>query len=92
MYGPLYLFQNSAFLTRNRVVDLLRRALPDVPNINTHSFRRGGATALASAGIPAHIIQIMGRWQSNAFIKYIEIPDDFIAEAHRSMTRSKKKK
>ena len=74
------------------MADLLGRALPDVPNVNTHSFRRGGATALAATGTPAHIIQIMGRWQSNAFIRYIEIPDEFIANAHRSMVKPKKKK
>ena len=90
--GPLFIFQNGAYLTRSRVVDLLQRALPHIPNINTHSFRRGGATALASAGTPAHIIQIMGRWKSNAFAKYIEIPDEFIADAHKSMVKLKKKK
>ena len=85
--GPFFIFQNGAFLTRGRIVDLLHRALPDVLNINTHSFRRGGATALAAAGMPAHIIMIMGRWKSDAFAKYIEIPDDYIANAHHSMIK-----
>ena len=90
--GPLFVFQNGAYLTRARIVDLLQRALPHVLNINTHSFRRGGASALASAGTPAHMIQIMGRWKSNAFAKYVEIPDEFIANAHKSMIKLKKKK
>jgi hypothetical protein len=37
----------------------------------THSLRIGGATALAVAGTPHHIIQQFGRWKSNQFLKYI---------------------
>lgn len=83
--GPLFVFQNGAFLTRERIVDILSRALPSVTNINTHSFRRGGASALAAAGTPDHVIQILGRWKSNAFTRYIQLTDDFIVNAHRSM-------
>ena len=90
--GPLYVFQNGAFLTRDRMVDILTRALPNVSNVNTHSFRRGGASALAAAGTPDHIIQILGRWKSNAFVRYIEITDHFIVNAHNSMTNRPKKR
>ena len=84
--GPLSVFQNGAFLTRDRIVDVLPRALPTLININTHSFRRGGALALAAAGTPDHITQRMGRWRSNAFTRYIHLTDEFIYNAHRSMT------
>ena len=84
--GPLFVFQNGAFLTRDRIVDILSRALPSVIDINTHSFRRGGASALAAAGTPDHIIQVLGRWKSNAFTRYIQLTDEFIVNAHRSMT------
>ena len=83
--GPLFSFQNGAFLTRQRIVDLLTRALPNIPYVNTHSFRRGGASALAAAGTPDHIIQVMGRWRSNAFTRYIQLSDHYITSAHRSM-------
>ena len=36
-----------------------------------HSLRAGGATALAQAGIPPHIIQAIGRWASDTFQIYI---------------------
>ena len=40
-------------------------------NVGGHSLRAGGATALAEAGIPPHMIQTIGRWSSDAFQIYI---------------------
>ena len=37
-----------------------------------HSFRRGGATALLLAGVPADIVQAHGRWSSEAFRLYLD--------------------
>jgi site-specific recombinase XerD len=37
-----------------------------------HSFRRGGATSLARAGVQWHTIKKMGRWKSNAYQLYID--------------------
>ena len=37
-----------------------------------HSFRRGGATALLLAGVPADIVQAHGRWSSEAFRAYLD--------------------
>ena len=89
--GPLFLFRNGAHLTRARILDILTRALPDIPNINTHSFRRGGASALAAAGIPDTTIRVLGRWKSNAYADYIEFTDGFFITANRAMTRPDRK-
>ena len=43
--GPLFVFQNRVHLTRNYLVPFLSISLPGVPNLNTHSFRIGGASA-----------------------------------------------
>ena len=83
--GPLFIFRNGMFLTRARVLDMLTCALPDVPFVNTHSFRRGGASALASAGTSEELIQILGRWKSKAYRDYITYSDDFIATAQQRM-------
>ena len=88
--GPLFLFQNGAYLTRVRVLDILTRSLPNVPFVNTHSFRRGGASALAAANTPAYVIQILGRWRSNAYAQYIQLPDSFFVQANSVMTRMPK--
>ena len=36
-----------------------------------HSFRIGGATILAEAGYPDHIIKLAGWWKSSTFLRYI---------------------
>ena len=84
--GPLFLFQDGRYLTRAHVQNLLVRSLPFVPHVNTHSFRRGGASALAAAGTPAHVIQVLGRWRSNAFTLYLDFPDRFLTAANFLMT------
>ena len=43
----------------------------DVSRVSTHSPRIGGATEMAAAGLPDHVIQGMGRWKSPAFLVYI---------------------
>jgi len=39
--------------------------------IGTHSIRSGGAMAMKLAGIDDVTIQLLGRWKSNSFLKYI---------------------
>lgn len=39
-----------------------------------HRFRIGAATSAASMGISEQHIQVMGRWRSDAFKKYIRFP------------------
>ena len=38
-----------------------------------HSCRRGGATYLQKANIPAQMIKILGNWASEAYLRYIDI-------------------
>lgn len=76
--APLFLFANGDFLTRDRVADVLRQVFPAQPNLNTHSFRIGGASALANAGVPDYAIQILGRWSSDSFLRYLRTPEPSI--------------
>ena len=78
--GPLFIFANGFFLTRSHITNLLRLSLPDVPHINTHSFRIGGATAAASAGIPDSTIQTLGRRSSDAYRRYLRLSDESVQE------------
>ena len=84
-WGPLFMFGDYNFLTRAHITTLLRHSLPRTPNVNTHSFRRGGASALAAVGTPTYVIQIMGRWRSDAYIRYVTFSDEFILNANRIM-------
>ena len=73
---PLFLLTSGDFLTRDIVIEVLQAAFPGRRDINTHSFRIGGATALAQAGVPDYIIQIIGRWSSDSFLRYIRTPPE----------------
>ena len=81
--GPLYVFSSSVFLTRNHITSLLRTCFPNAPTINSHSFRIGGASAAASAGVANSTIQILGRWTSDAYRRYICISDDLACDLTR---------
>ena len=73
--GPLFLLSPGRYLTRRDVVCLLTRCLPNVAGINTHSFRIGGASEAASAGIPDSQIQVLGRWSSDANRRYLHFSE-----------------
>jgi len=45
------------------------RIKPD--EIGTHSIRSGAAMAMYLGGVPVFAIQLIGRWSSDAFMKYI---------------------
>ena len=53
--SPLFIFTDHSFLTRSRMSNFISSTLMEV-NMNTHSFRIGGATALAAAGVPDSVI------------------------------------
>ncbi len=44
----------------------------DFKGYGTHSLRRGGAQALTDAGAPPWVVQLMGRWSSDAYRRYCE--------------------
>ena len=49
----------------------LRSAGLDMNHFSGHSLRIGAATSAAAAGVPDHLIKILGRWQSEAYQLYI---------------------
>ena len=53
-------------------------------NMNTHSFHMGGATALAAAGVPNSVIQIIGRWPRACFLRYIRL-STAIVQGHAAL-------
>ena len=77
--GPLFMFQDGGYLTRTHIASLLSFVFPNQPNLNTHSFRIGGASALSAAGVPDYIIKIIGRWSSDSFLRYIRLSSSTIA-------------
>ena len=76
--GPLFAFANASPVTRNYFCQYLGKALQwaglDPTKYKAHSFRIGAATTAADMGISETHIQLMGRWKSTAFRRYVRIP------------------
>ena len=62
-------------ITYNKFQHRLRELIAKIglnPKLfSSHSFRRGGATLAAQAGISSSFIQLMVDWKSDAYKKYI---------------------
>ena len=87
--SPLFIFSNKKPLQKLHVSKLLNK-LPIQPIVGKHkftghSFRRGGATALAENGTPDWIIQMLGRWKSESYKKYIGCQPSQICEYVKQM-------
>lgn len=57
----------------NRIKFWIQAIGLDPKDYSGHSLRRGGATTMARAGIPADVIQIQGRWRSDAYKLYLQM-------------------
>ena len=76
--GPLFVFANGTPLTRDRLVEAVRRALQQagIPTAgySGHSFRIGAATSATAAGLQDSMVKMLGRWESSAYQRYIQTP------------------
>ena len=81
--GPFFRLSNGNPLTKHVFITRVRQALDalGLPQqlFAGHSFRVGAATAAAKAGIEDSTIQMLGRWNSAAFLCYIRTPKDQLA-------------
>lgn len=87
--GPLFLFQDGRPLTRPRFAEAIRSALNragmDQAKFCTHSFRIGAATTAAAKGIADSVIKTLGRWESTAYLQYVRLPRQRLAEFSRRL-------
>jgi integrase len=57
----------------NRVEQATKaQLLQPIPNLSSHSLRRGGASFLANNQAPDWLIKTIGRWKSQAFQLYTD--------------------
>jgi integrase len=86
---PTFLSARSRQVTREwvlkRVNTMMKRAGLGGQSYSGHSFRRGGTTSLAAAGVPDHIISKLGRWKSATYQIYVAASPDRLAAAQRAM-------
>ena len=75
--GPLFHCSDGTPLSLVLVNQWLRAILRSAGitgNYSSHSFRIGAATSAALAGFPDHLIKTLGRWSSDAYLRYIRTP------------------
>ena len=76
---PIFRYQTKAKI-RPLTYPQLNKAIKELVSLtgrdgskfSSHSLRRGGATYAAKINIPAHTIQTLGDWKSDAYKNYIE--------------------
>ena len=65
-------------LTRDQFISHLKEALSSCGIDNRrypgHSFQIVAATAAAQAGVPDHLIKVLGRWELENYQLYIQTP------------------
>ena len=84
--GPLFLCQDGTPLSPTTVNNWLRSILSSAGvtgNYSSHSFRIGAATSAALAGVPDHLIKTLGRWSSDAYLRYIRTPPHVLLSSAR---------
>jgi hypothetical protein len=76
--APLFAKADSSPLRRSEFIRTLKARITDIgldqSGYSGHSFRRGAATAAAIAGYADFEIQLLGRWRSDAYKLYLDVP------------------
>lgn len=71
---PIWVIDARRFSTRLKQVAVSFGFTPEqVACFKPHSLRYGGASTLAAAGVDQYSIQLMGRWKSMTFLRYIHL-------------------
>jgi hypothetical protein len=87
--GPFFLTGTGTPLTKPNFIADLRRVLAAAglpqDDYAGHSFRIGAATSAALAGVEDSTIQLLGRWQSSAFLRYVRTPQARLAAVSRTL-------
>ena len=87
--SSLFAFADGSHLTRDKSISTVRKYLAligqDSPKFSGHSWRRGAATAAKLAKISDSDIQLLGRWTSDAFKAYFELPPSHILRVNASL-------
>ena len=81
--GPFFRFLSGAPLTRSAFVSRVSHTLSaggiDPSKYSGHSFRIGAASTAAARGIDDSLIKTLGRWKSSAYLLYVRIPRERLA-------------
>ena len=91
--GPFFKFADGRLLTRESFVRAVREALTslgyDCTHYAGHSFRVGAATTAAQKGMQDSLIKTLGRWESAAYMVYIQTPPDILCRVAGTLAQEK---
>ena len=80
---PLFLLKNGTPLSRKGLVEKIKTALAqagiDSSHYSGNSFRIGAATTAAACSVSDATIQLLGRWKSGCYTRYIRPPHQELA-------------
>ena len=89
--GAVFKLSSGKLLTRDTLQKWLRAGLDAAgykgEEHSCHSLRAGGAESLAAAGFDSSLIQVMGRWASDAFLLYLKVGNKVRQEASLAMSK-----
>ena len=81
--SPLFQLSSGMPLTKNIFVSTTRKYLNainlDPARYSGHSFRAGCATTAATVGLADYELQLLGRWTSSAYQRYVHAPASLLA-------------
>ena len=91
-YGPLFMWHSGRYLTREALSHTLKELVEvagwNSSSFSSHSFRIGAATTAAATGLPDWLIQSLGRWKSDSYLRYIRTPSASLEDAAITMARA----
>ena len=90
IHGPLFIWYSGHYLTREACIlkELVGAAGWNPSLFSSHSFRIGAATTAAATGLPDWLIQSLGRWESDCYLRYIRTPPAPLEDAAITMARA----
>jgi hypothetical protein len=90
--GPAFIKVTGVTVTRGWIIAKLNDKMEAMgwrgASFSGHSFRRGGATSLAAAGVSPHLVARCGRWKSSTYQIYIDPTREAMLEAQRALASS----
>ena len=90
--GPLFITKRGTHWTGTMFCVGLKSLMSDLKlnkhHYNTHSLRIGAATSAYLAKLPETHIQMLGRWRSNSFKRYITPPPNEVVNMSKIIAAS----
>ena len=90
--GPFFKYTSGQGLTKAKFTQEIWQVLQacGLPHMEFagHSFRIGAATTAAGCGIEDSLIHKLGRWNSDAFLQYIQMSQEESAQFSRIWANS----